>query len=595
MKILRVIAAAFAGALLLFSCSEQKEEEQILQRGLDQLNFGYSAGEKPFVIKSNRAWKAETDASWITVTPPSGEGSSDEQTLTVSVAENEEGARDGKVQIISGEKSFTLIVRQEDGYFYFDAAQIPNTFEKGVEISGVSIVVPYHKAKNGYKMSVTPTLEGEGAAGITVATLSNAEVNPGEGSISIPVSGTPTAKGDFTVKLHVEIAPSGLTREIECASRVRLAGEVSVAAFKVLPRLAVFDWGEYAKGSGTNGAGDAPRSFLLQLRTKDGKVLRQQDIKTANWFISPTIFFRKNRYAMGGLDPDTDYVFRIIARELGADKEDSDPTDLEFHTPAETIPAGAIVYKDFDDWWVGGCSIYQAFSSRGPAAENSWFRYNPDLSAAETKAREDLLTANPCYGVQKLLNYATSTGGWVTSDTCPLVWNFYWEGDKWGTNYGDENYPGWQALINGSKGDVRHMCGAVLLGVNGSNPGWLRTPKFASLGSETATVTLTVNTAPYVEPCSYEADLTHFIRVVGPGKIVDGGASLYKQNSDTEIEVQCASNIDPDTKDYNRDYTIPTTHKVRIEGATAETRVEICGGNGTKPMLIVDDILVVKN
>ena len=46
---------------------------------------------------------------------------------------------------------------------------------------------------------------------------------------------------------------------------------------------------------------------------------------------------------------------------------------------------------------------------------------------------------------------------------------------------------------------------------------------------------------------------------------------------------------------YNREYTIPTTHVVKIEGATGETRIEVCGGNGGHPVLILDDILVTKD
>jgi hypothetical protein len=70
---------------------------------------------------------------------------------------------------------------------------------------------------------------------------------------------------------------------------------------------------------------------------------------------------------------------------------------------------------------------------------------------------------------------------------------------------------------------------------------------------------------------------------------------MTEQKSDTEIVVKCQSNVDATTKDYNREYTIPTTHVVKIEGATGETRIEVCGGNGGHPVLILDDILVTKD
>lgn len=581
-------------ALLLLSCV-QKEEAPLLQRNADSMNFGYARSSQTYVIKSTRAWSVETDAAWITADPASGAGSPDQIPVTVTVAQNDEAQREGILYVVSGEKRVALTVRQEDGYFYFDDPQIANSFERGAPLTGQQITLPYHKAKTGYAVRVTPRIEGDGAEGISVESLDGFGLDPGDGVLTVRLSGTPVNKGPFTINLRIEIPSAGIVRDVDVSSRVRLPGEVSAALFKLTPRLAVFDWGEYAKGTGTNGMGDQPRSFLVQILDKSGSVIRTQEIATANWFINATIFFRKNRFAFGGLDPDTDYTFRIVAHDLGAGREDSDPTEIAFHTPAENIPANALLYKDFDDWWIGGCSIYQAFSVQNNLAANSWFRTNPDLSAPAAKAATNNKVVNPCYGIQKLLNYATSTGGWVTPDTCPAVWDFFWEGSKYGTNYGDENYPGWQALVHGSRGDVRHQTGCVMLGVNGSNPGWLRTPKLAALGETPSTVTLTVNTAPYVEPFNYESDLTHFIRVVGPGKIVDGGATMTEKKSDTEIIVQCQSNVDPETKDYNRDYTIPTTHIVRIEGATGETRIEICGGNGTKPTLLVDDILIVKN
>ena len=589
----RILYSLLAITLALAAACKQETVEPVLQRNIDSMEFGYSAGSQTYVIKSNIAWTASSAESWITADPASGQGSDEQQVITVSVAQNDEAKREGTLVVSSGDKSVSLKVTQEDGYFYFDNAQIANAFEKNSPIKDEFITINYHKAKAGYLVDVTPTLSGDGAEGIEIKPIKGFELNPGEGTLSIPISGEPLSKGEFSVNLVLSIPSAGITRDIDLSSRVRLAGEVSVSAFKVLPRLAVFDWGEYARGEGTGNNG-TPRSFLVYLLDKDGKVLREKALPTANWFISAAIFFKKNRFCFAGLNPDTDYIFRIIARELGSLKEDSDPTDLAFHTPAENIPANAILYKDFDDWWVGGCQIYQAFGVGGPAAENSWFRYNPDLSSDETKARADLITRNPCYGVQKLLNYATSKGGWVTSDTCPAVWSFFWEGDKYGTNYGDADYKGWQALINGSKGDIRHCAGSVLLGTNGGNPGWLRSPKLEALGTTPSNITATINTAPYIEPFSYESDLTHFIRVVGPGKIVSC-ETMTEQKSETEIVVKCQSNIDATTKDYNREYTIPTTHVVKIEGATGETRIEVCGGNGGHPVVILDDILVTKD
>ena len=497
--------------------------------------------------------------------------------------------------MVSGDRRVALTVRQEDGLFYFDAPQIANSFERGAPLTGEQISIPYHKAKKGYLVNVTPRLEGDGAEGITVESKEGFELNPGEGVLTLRLSGMPVSKGAFTVNLRIEIPSAGLTRDVDVTSRVRLPGEVSAALFKLLPRLAVFDWGEYARGTGANGQGDQPRSFLVQILDKSGNVVRHQEIATANWFVNATIFFRKNRFAFGGLDPDTDYVFRIIAHELGVAKEDSDPTEIAFHTPAEVIPENALVYKDFDNWWMGGCLVYQAWSCYANVDPNKMFSSNPDLSDPAVQGATNNRPTNPCYSVQKLLNYAGSTGGWVTSDTCPKVWDYYWEGSRYGTNYADADYAGWQAFINGSKGDVRHMTGAVLIGTNSVNASYLRTPFLAGLGETPSNVTVKIHSAPYIEPFNIEGAAEHLIRIVGPGRFTDGGATLAEKVSDTEIRVTMKSNMDPATKGFVDAWTVTTEHVVKIEGATKATKIEIANMPTVAAPLLVDDILVTKD
>lgn len=572
-----------------------KEEAPLLQRNTDAMSFGYASASQTYVIKSTRPWTVETEASWITANPSSGSGSTEQIPLAITVAQNDDVQREGVLYVVSGDRRVALTVRQEDGLFYFDAPQIANSFERGAPLTGEQISIPYHKAKKGYLVNVTPRLEGDGAEGITVESKEGFELNPGEGVLTLRLSGMPVSKGAFTVNLRIEIPSAGLTRDVDVTSRVRLPGEVSAALFKLLPRLAVFDWGEYARGTGANGQGDQPRSFLVQILDKSGNVVRHQEIATANWFVNATIFFRKNRFAFGGLDPDTDYVFRIIAHELGVAKEDSDPTEIAFHTPAEVIPENALVYKDFDNWWMGGCLIYQAWSCYANVDPNKMFSSNPDLSDPAVQGATNNRPTNPCYSVQKLLNYAGSTGGWVTSDTCPKVWDYYWEGSRYGTNYADADYAGWQAFINGSKGDVRHMTGAVLIGTNSVNASYLRTPFLAGLGETPSNVTVKIHSAPYIEPFNIEGAAEHLIRIVGPGRFTDGGATLAEKVSDTEIRVTMKSNMDPATKGFVDAWTVTTEHVVKIEGATKATKIEIANMPTVAAPLLVDDILVTKD
>ena len=70
------------------------------------------------------------------------------------------------------------------------------------------VTIPYQKSKPGYKADVTATLEGAGAEGIAIESLSGYEMEAGDGAIPLALSGTPTKKGPITIKLHVRSRPS---------------------------------------------------------------------------------------------------------------------------------------------------------------------------------------------------------------------------------------------------------------------------------------------------------------------------------------------------------------------------------------------------
>lgn len=128
------------------------------------------------------------------------------------------------------------------------------------------------------------------------------------------MSGTPTKKGPITVKLHVEISSVATPYDLTAESRAKLAGEVTVTMFKLLPRLAVLDWGDYEKGTGTNFNNGTPRSFSFGLALEEeGDNLRNYTSKTADWLTASSMFFAHNRFAFGNLQPGTTYWFWIVA------------------------------------------------------------------------------------------------------------------------------------------------------------------------------------------------------------------------------------------------------------------------------------------
>lgn len=305
------------------------------------------------------------------------------------------------------------------------------------------------------------------------------------------------------------------------------------------------------------------------------------------------MFFAHNRFAFGNLQPGTTYWFWIVAHELGPNKEDSDKTWLSFTTPEENLAPNVILYKDFDDFWFRGCPIYQAF---GVEVTNAQIGANIDPDDPNCPAATGKIV-NPVNSTDSFFNYVGS----ATDNRGPVkaakLWEAWWEGDTYGTNYADADYPGWQGFW------VRTQTGAALLST-ASVSGYIKTPKLTGIGEGTADITVTCHTAPYFEPYhSWGQDHEqHYIQVEGPGTITDGGPTKAEPtgaataNTDKQVTVQCSTHVDSD-KIPTTDYVNPTEHVVKIAGATKETRIVIAAHPyGTKHYrLWIDDIQVTKD
>lgn len=286
-------------------------------------------------------------------------------------------------------------------------------------------------------------------------------------------------------------------------------------------------------------------------------------------------------------------IIYLVAHELGPNKEDSDKTWLSFTTPEENLAPNVILYKDFDDFWFRGCPIYQAF---GVEVTNAQIGANIDPDDPNCPAATGKIV-NPVNSTDSFFNYVGS----ATDNRGPVkaakLWEAWWEGDTYGTNYADADYPGWQGFW------VRTQTGAALLST-ASVSGYIKTPKLTGIGEGTADITVTCHTAPYFEPYhSWGQDHEqHYIQVEGPGTITDGGPTKAEPtgaataNTDKQVTVQCTTHVDSD-KIPTTDYVNPTEHVVKIAGATKETRIVIAAHPyGTKHYrLWIDDIQVTKD
>ena len=593
MKIHAIISfLCLASVALGTSCKD--DETHFLQRSHDALSFPYLNSTKELLVLTNGSWKITPDDTWISCSPGEGNGAPKEQAVNITVAQNDGAERTGSITLSDGLKELVIRVTQEDGFFTVGSPEIAPSFDLYEELVDKRVTIPYQKSKPGYKADVTATLEGAGAEGIAIESLSGYEMEAGDGAIPLALSGTPTKKGPITVKLHVEISSVATPYDLTAESRAKLAGEVTVTMFKLLPRLAVLDWGDYEKGTGTNFNNGTPRSFSFGLALEEeGDNLRNYTSKTANWLTASSMFFVHNRFAFGNLQPGTTYWFWIVAHELGPNKEDSDKTWFSFTTPEENLAPNVILYKDFDDFWFRGCPIYQAF---GVEVTNAQIGANIDPDDPNCPAATGKIV-NPVNSTDSFFNYVGS----ATDNRGPVkaakLWEAWWEGDTYGTNYADADYPGWQGFW------VRTQTGAALLST-ASVSGYIKTPKLTGIGEGTADITVTCHTAPYFEPYhSWGQDHEqHYIQVEGPGTITDGGPTKAEPtgaataNTDKQVTVQCTTHVDSN-KIPTTDYVNPTEHVVKISGATKETRIVIAAHPyGTKHYrLWIDDIQVTKD
>lgn len=552
--------------LITVSCSK-KDVPLFLKRNSDAMNFSYLNTTKDLTILSNGKWKVTSQNDWISLDPAEGTGDGKtEQIIKVTVKQNTDDARSGEIFLENDIKSFSINIAQEEGHLVLNKPVMAPSFIINEELIGQRIQIPYIKGATTDKATVTASLQGPGSAGLTVEDLHDFELNAGEDFIPVIIKGTPTALGEIQVTLHVEIPSRSIVEDLIVKSRTKLEDNgldplesPTVTVVQLLPRLAVLDWGKYTKGSGIS------RKFELELATSQyGSAIRRYANQT-DWLNSTSIgtgsyFFDHNRFVFADLEPGTAYWFRIVHKTINAQNLDSDISYFQFTTPAEDVLGpNVILYKDFDDFWWGGSPIYQAFGVQ-PTEAQIQASLNPKSSTAKSTDYRTMSWNN---------NIGSTFDGNLGPDKAPLLYNAYWDGAKYGSNFTSSGYAGW----HGANAFAASGCMRL---ATASAQGYLKTPKLEKI-TGTADILVTVNTAAYYEPYhSWGEDvLRHYIIVEGDGAITDGGPTLSTTDNNKQIIVQCAPNVSSSTKGplYNTNRT--TTHKVKISGATSNTRIVI--------------------
>lgn len=596
MKNLKYLLGCTALAVISFVAAGCNDDDELfLKRDTDAMTFSYLNTTKELSVLSNGYWEVSSADSWISISPESGTGNGiDRQIVEVTVSHNPDASRQGTIRLKNSEKDLEISVSQDDGIFSWGKGSMSGTLALDVVSSG-RITIRYNKGGNNDAADLSATLEGPGSEGLSVAPINNYKLVPGDGTIELIIDGTPENFGAITATVQAKLTSRNVSATIPVEGNVkefvdekdRMPTPV-VTAFKLLPRLAVLDWGKYERNSGES------RKFTIELaETRYGDPIRRYH-NQADWLASASVgtgsyFYENNRFAVGDLKPGTTYWFRLIYRSTDTNKYlDSNVAYFEFTTPAEEVlDSNVLIYKDFDNFWWGGCPIYQAFAVMPTEAQ---IKANLDPTSDIVKGT-DYRTYYP------VGNIANPWGGALNATNCPKMWEYYWDGKTYGSNTSSPDFAGWMGS------NALPCTGSVRL-ATASADGWLRTPKLSAIGSGTANITVTVNTTPYFEAYhSWGEDYLRHLIIVSGGGTITGGGSTLKETSEDKLQatVECTSNVNSSVTmgKPSGTHAAPTEHTINITGATKDTQITVRTApytTGSSHYRIwLDDIKVVKN
>lgn len=207
MKILNKIALIFASLVLVTaSCTNELEElVNSIRIENDALELDCTEQVVEQVMQLNGTYTTDCSAAdWISIQPETG--SSDGKgyiTFTVNVEYNTGAERTGTVNIIHDGVSYPVTVTQSKCAFEYGEAKVKGLIVINSEIDA-TIVLPYSGASGKESVTISGTVTGDGAAGITVPEKVYNNFNKGEGELVINFGGTATNKGAVEIELTVD-------------------------------------------------------------------------------------------------------------------------------------------------------------------------------------------------------------------------------------------------------------------------------------------------------------------------------------------------------------------------------------------------------
>lgn len=195
----------FIGASLLTSCTE--EAESPLRRATDAVELTYNAGAASKIsVRYAGQWSTRIECkdadgnnteTWFQASPSEGTGDGEEYQWIEILAERNPGdKRTGTIYLIGGGQERAITVTQADGHFSVTDPVISGTLKAG-EASTAALDIKWDKAFGNESVSISAKLGGA-SEGVSIEPLTEYTIEKeGSGSLSIPISGTPTSLGEL--------------------------------------------------------------------------------------------------------------------------------------------------------------------------------------------------------------------------------------------------------------------------------------------------------------------------------------------------------------------------------------------------------------
>lgn len=549
---LKGMCVVLLAALTFAGCSDD-DAVNSLATNFDKLDFSYEASEQQLLIRSTVPWTMDctyqTGDQWLSFDKTSGPGDEGvvSQRVTIKALRNAGVERRAELRVTGEGFDRKVTIVQEDGQVSIDGVELEGDMAKDEPVEKTYIAVNYSRALGGEKLTVTPTISGEGSDGLSVA-AGEVTLDAGSGVARVAVTGTPTTFGEVIFTVAVKLGDKNFgPYEVKSETANRMAAPTGLYVYRANSHEIIMEW-------------DNDRSVvrakkwswqLLDSDADDAKVVREFSYEVSSGE-DGNKKYPYNRFIIGALDPATTYYFRVkrgpsagVAADAG--KIDSKWTELCPVTTKDEpdVPADAVLFQDFRNLAYGGNNIYTAWgggvndSPTGKALDKIFVPYEKHCTA--NSAAANLWTTHSAA-------YRTAIGldGWV----------------------GGNNAAG-----HTGNNSVYGATGMLKMGT-GSAAGWIQTPPLEKL---TAATNLTVS----FEACSWWEDVSSAtpsdnpeikVVVVGPGTIE--GQKELKMRISEKFEMK--------------------SYSVRVDGATAETAIEFIAAQASPAnRWFLDNILIV--